>query len=553
MSPRQALVSPLVAKRRENPPVEQLYAKRNTIFAVMMIGWAMSLLDVSIVNVAVPELQQELDTDVESITWVVNSYNLAFAALLIAAGKLADQFGRRRFFILGLGIFTLGSFLCAISPSADVLIASRVVQGAGAGILAPLGFAITAAVFPIQERGKALATIAIVALAASASGPAIGGAIVELASWEWIFIVNLPLGVLGIVLARRIWPETYDLDADPRIDFLGMSLLALAVFCLTFGLVDANHRGWTDGLTLFLLQSAILLGVAFVLSQRRDGAMVTRSLQSNKQFVGSNVAMFLFGAGALGALLLLSLTFVNLWGFTIFEAALALLPVPVTGILVWPKVAKAADSRPPRELAAPALLLMAIGLLWFSFTPSLWDGWVDYLIVFPGLVLIGIGMGTGFPTINVGAMGAVQGQELGLASGILNTSRQLGAAVGIALLIATFSVTLHWHGESAVDDVADIAQEYQVPPAVFGGLMQRDMAVFAGGSSDRADPGPGFDEQVFRRTAGAARNSFGWAFRAAMLLILLAIPFTLTMRRSPAQARAAAMAAMQQAQQKAGA
>ncbi|HEX2160619.1 MAG TPA: MFS transporter, partial [Thermoleophilaceae bacterium] len=158
-----------MAKRRENPPVEQLYAKRHKIFAVMMIGWAMSLLDVSIVNVAVPELQQELDTDVNSITWVVNAYNLSFAALLIAAGKLADQFGRRRFFILGLGIFTLGSFLCAISPSADVLIFSRVVQGAGAGILAPLGFAITAAVFPIQERGKALATIAIVALAASAS------------------------------------------------------------------------------------------------------------------------------------------------------------------------------------------------------------------------------------------------------------------------------------------------------------------------------------------------------------------------------------------------
>jgi EmrB/QacA subfamily drug resistance transporter len=542
-----------VAKQRVNPPVEQLHAKRHKIFAVMMIGWAMSLLDVSIVNVAVPELQQELDTDIDSITWVVNAYNLSFAALLIAAGKLADQFGRRRFFLIGMGVFTFGSLLCAISPSADVLIASRVVQGAGAGILAPLGFAITAAVFPIQERGKALATIAVVALAASASGPALGGAIVELASWEWIFIINIPLGILGIVLARRIWPETYDLDADLRIDYLGMSLLALAVFCLTFGLVDANHRGWDDGLTLFLLQSSILLGIAFVWSQRRDGAMITRSLQTNKQFVGSNIAMLLFAAGGLGSLLLLSLTFVNLWGFTIFEAALALLPVPVTGILVWPKIAKAADSRPPRELAAPALLLMAAGLLWFSFTPSLWDGWVDYLIVFPGLVLIGIGMGTGFPTINVGAMGAVQGQELGLASGILNTSRQLGAAIGVALLITTFSTTLTWHAESAADDVADIAEEYQVPPMIFGALMQRDMHVFAGGSSDRYDPGPGFDEQVFRRTAGAARNSFGWAFRAAMLLILLAIPFTLTMQRSPAQARAAAMAAMQAAQQEQGA
>jgi EmrB/QacA subfamily drug resistance transporter len=538
-----------VAKVRVNPPVELLHEKRHKIFAVMMIGWAMSLLDVSIVNVAVPELQSELDTDIDSITWVVNAYNLAFATFLIAAGKLADQFGRRRLFIIGMAVFTFASLLCALAPSADVLIACRVLQGMGAGILAPLGFAITAAVFPIQERGKALATIAIVALAATASGPAIGGGIVELASWEWIFLINVPLGVLGIVLARRIWPETYDLNADRRIDLLGMVLLALAVFCLTFGLVEANHRGWDDGLILFLLQSALLLTVAFVLSQRRDGAMITRALQQNRQFVGANVAMLLFAAGGLGAMLVLSFTFVNLWGFTVFEAALALLPVPISGIAIWPKISKAADSRPPRELAAPALGVMAVGLLWFSFTPSLWDGWVDYAIVFPGLVLIGIGLGTGFPTINVGAMGAVQGQELGLASGILNTSRQLGAAIGIALLIATFSTTLTWHAGSAADDVADIAQDYQVPPPVFGGLMHRDLATFVGGSTDRADPGPGFDEQVFRRTAGAARNSFGWAFRAAMLLILLAIPFTLTMQRSPAQARAAAMAAMQAAQQ----
>ena len=518
----------------------------------MMIGWAMSLLDVSIVNVAVPELQRELDTDIDSITWVVNAYNLAFATLLIAAGKLADQFGRRRLFIIGMAVFTFGSFLCAIAPSADALIWFRVVQGAGAGILAPLGFAITAAAFPIQERGKALATIAVVALAASASGPALGGAIVEIASWEWIFVINIPLGILGIVLARRIWPETYDLESDPRIDVLGMVLLALAVFCLTYGLVEANHRGWDDGLILFLLQSAILLSIAFVLSQRRDGAMITRGLQRNKQFVGSNIAMLLFGAGALGSLLLLSLVFVNLWGFTIFEAALGLLPVPITGLLVWPRIAKAADSRPPRELAAPSLLLMALGLLWFSFTPSLWEGWADYLIVFPGLVLIGVGMGTGFPTINVGAMGAVQGQELGLASGILNTSRQLGAAIGIAVLIATFSGTLDLHAESAVDDIGDVAQDYQIPAAVVGGLMHEDMLGFVGGTSDRIDPNPGFDEEVFRRTAGAARNSFGWAFRAAMLLILLAIPFTLTMQRSPAQARAAAMAAMQAAQQQQG-
>ena len=543
------LVSRAVARQRVNPPVEELYAKKNKIFAVMMIGWAMSLLDVSIVNVSVPELQDELDADVDSITWVVNAYNLSFAALLVAAGKLADQFGRRLMFMLGMALFTFGSLLCALAPSIDLLIAFRVIQGLGAGILAPIGFAITAVAFPPQERGKALATIAVVALAASATGPALGGAIVEIASWHWIFLINIPFGIAGIVLARRIWPETYDLTADRRIDYLGMTLLALAVFCLTFGLVEANHRGWDDGLILFLLQSGLLLSIAFILSQRRDGAMITRALRRNRQFVGANLAMALFAGGALGTLLLLALVFVNLWGFTIFEAALALLPVPITGLLVWPIIAKAADSRPPRDLAVPALLLMALGLLWFSFVPSLWEGPVQYLIVFPGLALIGVGMGTCFPTINVGAMGAVQGQELGLASGILNTARQLGAAVGIALLIATFSATLTLHMGSAEDDVVDMAQDAQIPAPVFGALMHESLVNFAGASSDRLDPRPGFDEEVFRRTAGAARNAFGWAFRAAMLLILLAIPFALTMRRYPAQVRAEAMAAMQAQQQ----
>jgi EmrB/QacA subfamily drug resistance transporter len=538
-----------VARQRVNPPVEVLYAKKNKIFAVMMIGWAMSLLDVSIVNVSVPELQRELDADVESITWVVNAYNLAFASLLVASGKLADQFGRRLMFMLGMALFTFGSLLCALAPSIDLLIAFRVVQGLGAGILAPIGFAITAVAFPPQERGKALATIAVVALAASASGPAIGGGIVEIASWHWIFLVNIPFGIAGIVLARRIWPETYDLTADRRIDYLGMVLLALAVFCLTFGLVEANHRGWDDGLILFLLQSGLLLSIAFVLSQRREGSMITKALRKNRQFVGANFAMALFGGGALGTLLLLALLFVNLWGFTIFEAALALLPVPITGLLVWPVIAKAADSRPPRDLAVPALIVMAFGLLWVSFTPSLWEGPVQYLIVFPGLVFIGVGMGTCFPTINVGAMGAVQGQELGLASGILNTARQLGAAIGIALLVATFSATLNLHAGSARDDVADMAQDAQIPPPVFGGLMHESLLGFVGAKTDRLDPNPGFDEEVFRRTAGAARNAFGWAFRAAMLLVLLAIPFALTMLRYPAQVRAEMMAAAQARQQ----
>ncbi len=193
----------------------------------MMIGWAMSLLDVSIVNVTVPELQKDLSTDIATVTWVINAYNIAFAVLLVTAGRLADQFGRRRLFVIGMIVFTIGSALCATAWSVEWLIVFRVIQGMGAGILAPLGFAMTALAFPPQQRGFGLALIAVVALVASATGPVLGGILVEIASWHWIFIINIPFGFVGIVLALRWWPETWDLRAvGKRVDVLGMVLLA---------------------------------------------------------------------------------------------------------------------------------------------------------------------------------------------------------------------------------------------------------------------------------------------------------------------------------------
>ncbi len=350
-------------REKLNPPAEELYSKKWAIFGVMMIGWAMALLDVSIVNIAIPELQRDLDANTDTVTWVINAYNIAFAVTLVTMGRLADQFGRKRFFIAGMALFTLGSALCAAAWSIDALIFFRVIQGIGAGTLAPLGFAMTVLVFPPAERGKGLAIIAIVALVSSALGPVLGGVILEITTWHWIFLINVPFGVLGIVLARRIWPETYDLSAIKRQpDWLGMALLTLAVFSLTFALAEANARGWDDALILFLLQGSVLLAGAFYLSQRYGRwPMITPGLMKNKQFTGANTTMVLFAAGAFGALFLLSLVFQNLWGYDQWEAALALLPVPITGMLVWPLIGKGADTRPPRQMAVPALLIMAVG------------------------------------------------------------------------------------------------------------------------------------------------------------------------------------------------
>jgi EmrB/QacA subfamily drug resistance transporter len=534
-------------RARVNPTAESLYAHKWRIFGVMMIGWAMSLLDVSIVNISIPELQDAMSTDVATVTWIINAYNIVFAILLVSMGRLADQFGRRRFFVIGLTVFTIGSGLCAAAWSIEWLMFFRVIQGVGAGILAPLGFAITVLVFPPEQRGRGLALIAVVALVSSALGPVLGGVLIEVASWHWIFLINIPFGVVGVLLALRWWPETWDLSAGREVDVRGMLLLGGAVFCLTVALIEANPFAGHLPLWLSLMQAAILFGVAFFWWERRaPSPMITPELLANKQFRNANLGMLFFAAGAIGTLLLLSLVFINLWGYEPIEAALALVPVPICGLIVWPFVGRAADSRAPGELARPALIAMAIGMLWVSFLPSTAENAWTYIRIFPGLALIGVGMGIGFPALNVGAMGAVAGPEVGLASGVLNTARQLGAALGVAILIATFGGALHahmaWFADNRIEDAVD---DWEIPGPLAGQVVRSTLHDYTGGTEHRFEPEPGFDDEIIRQTAGSAREGFAWAFRQAALLILSVLPLLGALKRTPAQARAEFMARMQ--------
>jgi EmrB/QacA subfamily drug resistance transporter len=541
------------ADARRNPPSEFLYEHKWRIFGVMMIGWAMSLLDVSIVNISIPTLEREMSTNVATVTWVINAYNIVFAVLLVSMGRLADQLGRKRFFIVGLIVFTIGSALCASAWSIEWLIVFRVIQGAGAGILAPLGFAMTVLVFPPEQRGRGLALIAVVALVSSALGPVLGGALVEIADWHWIFLINIPFGVLGVVLCIRWWPETWDLSAGREVDLGGMVLLGASVLFLTVALVEANPFGGDLPLWLSLMQAAILLGAAFVWWERRAvNPMITPALFANKQFRNANIGMVFFAAGAIGTLLLLSLVFTNLWGYEPIEAALALVPVPLMGLVVWPFAGRVADTKAPGEIARPALIVMAVGMLWVSFLPSTAENAWTYLRILPGLLMIGVGMGIGFPSLNVGAMGAVAGPELGLASGVLNTARQLGAAIGVAILIATFGGVLHahmsWFANGNIDDIVD---DYDMPAPMANAVINETLHDYTGGTTERFRPKPGFDYDIIRQTAGSAREGYAWAFRQAAVLVLTVLPLLPALRRTPAQARAEFMA-QTQAQQRAG-
>jgi EmrB/QacA subfamily drug resistance transporter len=476
-----------VARERVNPPAEELYARKWVIFGVTMIGLFMALIDVTIVNISIPTLQRELDADVDSVSWVLNAYNIVFALLLVAMGRLADQFGRRRFFLIGMSLFTLGSLLCALSWSIEALVVSRVLQGVGAGVLAPLALATTALVFPPHQRGLGLALIAVVANTAAALGPPIGGVLIELASWHWIFLVNVPIGIAGVVLALRLMPESYDLTASQRVDWIGMVLIGGAVFCLTYGLVEANSFGWGSTRIVALFAGAGLLAIAFAASQRYGRyPMVAPSLARNRQFMGASAAFLLFAVGVMGPLFLAVIALVNMWGYSQLEAALAVSPVALMGMVVSPMVGRRADRVPPRLMAIPAMAVMAAGLVWLAELPAR----SDYLAVLPALTLMGAGMGAIFPSISVGAMGSISGQELGLGSGIVNMSRQVGFAVGIAVLVAVFTGSLQGSESELRAEVAGIAQAAGVDGLTRERLVERAVAApGAEPSPRRLEPG----------------------------------------------------------------
>ena len=472
-------------RERRNPPAEELYARKWVIFTVTMFGLFMALIDVTIVNITIPTLQEDLHASIDSVSWVLNAYNIVFAVLLVSMGRLADQFGRKSFFIAGMSIFTLGSLLCAVAWSINALIAFRIVQAVGAAVLAPIALATTAMIFPPEQRGLGLALMAVVANTAGAIGPPLGGVLIEYASWHWIFLINVPIGIAGVLLGLRVMPETFDLTAHRRVDWAGMTLIGAAIFCLTYGLVEANQRGWGSPEIVGLLGGAVVLAAAFAVSQRRGNSpMLVPALTSNRQFMGASASMILFGIGVMGTLFLAVLAFVNLWHYSEIDAAFGITPIAVMGMLVSPLVGRQSDRVSPRAMAVPALAAMGSGLFWLAavFTTE-----PDYVRILPALVLIGIGMGAMFPSVNIGAMGSIGGQELGVGSGIVNMSRQLGFALGVAILVA----------------------------------------VFNGVAGDSADP-------------ASAHDGFVAGFRVAGLAVLLAIPFALTMRRRPRDTKSTA-------------
>ena len=406
--------------------------------AAVSVGLFMIMLDNTVVNVALPSIQRDLGVGLSELEWIVSGYALTFAALMLIGGKLADAYGRRLIFVTGIVVFTLASLLCGLATSGDMLIASRILQGAGAALMSPATLSIIAATFPPRQRGTAIGIWAGVSALALAIGPLVGGLLTEHASWNWIFFVNVPVGILGVVASFFLIDESRD-PTHERLDLPGLATSAIGLFALTYGLIEANTYGWGSARIVgsFVVSAVALVG--FVLLERHQRApMLDLTLFRNRTYVGANLVTLLVALAMFGVFFFVSLFVQNILGYSAVQAGASFLPMTILVIVVAPIAGRVSDRFGSRGLMTGGMLLLACQLLYFSQL----DQEATFWTLLPGLVLGGVGMSMTMTPSAAAATRAVPVEKAGVGSAVLNACRQVGGSVGIALMGAIMAAQL---------------------------------------------------------------------------------------------------------------
>ncbi|CAN5206122.1 MFS transporter [soil metagenome] len=413
-------------------------SKQRTVwaFVISTVALFMVVLDNLVVSTALPVIRVDLGASIEELEWTVNAYTLTFAVFLLTGAALGDRFGRKRLLLIGLGIFTASSAAAALAPSAEWLIAARAVQGIGAAIVTPLTLTILSAAVPASRRGAALGVWSGVAGLAVASGPLVGGAVVDGISWQWIFWLNVPIGLVLLPLATRL-TESY--GPDKALDFPGLALSGAGLLGIVWGLIHGNGDGWTSPGIVAALAGGTAALVAFVAWERRAAApMLPLRFFRNRAFSAANAASLLMYFGMFGSIFLLTQFFQTAQGYSPLESGLRILPWTAMPMIVAPIAGALSDKVGGRPFMAVGLGLQAIGLAWIAAVST---ATVGYEALVGPFVLSGIGMGMFFaPVANV-VLSAVRPEEEGKASGANNAIREVGGVLGVAVLASIFIQT----------------------------------------------------------------------------------------------------------------
>jgi EmrB/QacA subfamily drug resistance transporter len=410
-----------------------------TLFAVSF-GLFMIMLDNTVVNVALPSMQKALNIGSSELEWVVVGYALSFATFMLTGGKLADLYGRRLLFVVGLTIFTGASLACGLAPTAGFLIGARVVQGVGAAIMNPATLGIITATFPPRQRGTAIGIWAGTSAMALAIGPLVGGVLTEKVNWSWIFFINVPVGVVAVAMAFWAIDETRDMSSEQRLDLPGLLSSALGLFALTYALIEAHVYGWTSARILALFGIAVLALAVFVaLELRQRLPMLDMSLFRNPTFTGANVSMLLVTLAMFGIFFYNSLFIQNVLGYSAIQTGAIFLPMTVLIILIAPRAGALTDRVGARWLIGGGLALVSVCLVLFAQL----DQGSNFWNILPGLLTGGAGMGLTMTPVTAAVMGAVSVDKAGVGSAVLNSSRQVGGSLGIAVMGAVVANEVH--------------------------------------------------------------------------------------------------------------
>jgi len=462
------------------------------VLAVLCIGLFMLLLDGTIVNVAIPHIMSSLDTDLAGVEWVMNAYVLVFAVSLVTLGRLGDLFGRRLLFMAGMALFTVASLACGLAPSIGLLIAFRVLQGLGGAAMMPATLSIIAAVFPAERRGAAMGIWGGVSGLATAIGPSLGGLIVDSASWRWIFLINLPIGIASLLLTWRIVPESKDRDAVRSLDLPGVALISAAMFCLTFALIEGQNYGWTSALILGLFAGSAVLFILFYFRERHERQpLIDFSLFRSRTFFAGNLTGLILSFGMMGVFFTVPIFLQTVLGFSAMEAGAVMSPMSVAVMFAAPVAGRFSDRVGSRWIVAAGMLLLAFGIAMMAgltpFQEGLQPDTSAGSLIVP-FILCGIGIGLAIAPTTSAVMATVPMERVGNASGVLSTMRQLGSVMGIAVLGAVLQnrvVANIVAGVDSLQGIPDTVKQSIVEKAQSGELGMGSMGG-GGGTMDQA-------------------------------------------------------------------
>jgi EmrB/QacA subfamily drug resistance transporter len=388
------------------------------------------MLDNTVVNVALPSIQRDLGTDLSELQWIVTGYALTFAALMLIGGKVADAYGRRLIFVVGIAIFTGASLLCGLAESGDMLIAARVLQGVGAALMNPATLSIIAATFPPHQRGMAIGIWVGVSGLALAIGPLVGGLLTDYLDWSWIFFVNVPVGILAIAASFLFIDESRD-HTHERLDLPGLATSGIGLFALTYALIEANTYGWGSARILGAFALAGVALLAFVLLERHQRApMLPLDLFRSGTYTGANLVILLVALAMFGVFFFVSLYMQNILGYSAVQTGAAFLPMTILIILVAPIAGKTSDRFGSRGLMTAGMILIAVHLVYFSSlteNSSFWN-------LLPALMIGGVGMALTMTPSAAAATRSVPVDKAGVGSAVLNSARQVGGTMGIAVM-----------------------------------------------------------------------------------------------------------------------